>query len=206
MMVYVLEVCGNLQLAVRIAAEVESNMTAVERLDYYTSVPTEAASVVEDYRPPTGWPQQGGIVFASLDLRYRPELPLILHDFCLHVKSKEKIGICGRTGAGKCRCLAFIRSSGGLFTEFYMLFRYSINRVSSIPPRRALRRVDSHRRPGYPSSWFARLAHCYIYNSSRTRFVFRDSTLQLRYQRICFGLSNHGSPLTSVRCCVCRPF
>ena len=47
------------------------------------------------------WPSVGEIVFDNVQLRYRPELPCALKGLSLTVKGGEKIGIVGRTGAGK---------------------------------------------------------------------------------------------------------
>lgn len=47
------------------------------------------------------WPLNGEIIIEDLKLRYRPDLELILKGINAKIKSKEKIGIVGRTGAGK---------------------------------------------------------------------------------------------------------
>lgn len=47
------------------------------------------------------WPSKGEIIIENLQLRYRPNLELILKGINVHIKPKEKIGIVGRTGAGK---------------------------------------------------------------------------------------------------------
>jgi ABC-type multidrug transport system fused ATPase/permease subunit len=47
------------------------------------------------------WPNRGEIEFKNLYLKYRPGLPSVLKDINIHIKSKEKIGLVGRTGSGK---------------------------------------------------------------------------------------------------------
>ena len=57
------------------------------------------------------WPEQGKIEFKNLSLQYRPETPLVLKNLTFNVKQGDKIGIVGRTGAGKstiCLCLSRI--------------------------------------------------------------------------------------------------
>ena len=51
--------------------------------------------------PAQDWPQEGAVDFQSFSTRYRPGLDLVLKDFTCSVKPGEKIGIVGRTGAGK---------------------------------------------------------------------------------------------------------
>ena len=53
------------------------------------------------HRPSASWPQHGKIEFQNISLRYRPELPLVLNRLKLTIEGAEKIGIVGRTGAGK---------------------------------------------------------------------------------------------------------
>ena len=49
----------------------------------------------------SGWPSQGAISFNEVELRYRPNMDLVLRKLSFDVRSGEKIGIVGRTGAGK---------------------------------------------------------------------------------------------------------
>ena len=47
------------------------------------------------------WPEEAKISFKSLSLKYRENMPLVLKDISLEIKDGDKIGIVGRTGAGK---------------------------------------------------------------------------------------------------------
>jgi ABC-type multidrug transport system fused ATPase/permease subunit len=56
------------------------------------------------------WPEEGKIVFDRVNLRYRPNTEIILRDLSFEVKPREKIGVVGRTGAGKSTiCLSLSR-------------------------------------------------------------------------------------------------
>lgn len=57
--------------------------------------------MIDDHRPPRGWPAAGEVNFEGVSLRYRPELPAVLRDLSFTVQAGEKVGIVGRTGAGK---------------------------------------------------------------------------------------------------------
>jgi ABC-type multidrug transport system fused ATPase/permease subunit len=61
----------------------------------------EAAHEIPDCKLPELWPQQGSIVFKDVSMRYRPGLPNVFHGISLSIKGGEKIGVVGRTGAGK---------------------------------------------------------------------------------------------------------
>ena len=52
-------------------------------------------------QPPPNWPSKGAITFDNYSTRYRPGLEFVLRNIDFNVKSGEKIGVVGRTGAGK---------------------------------------------------------------------------------------------------------
>jgi len=95
---------GLVQWGVRQTAELENTMTAVERVVEYENIePEEALEAPVDKKPPKSWPQQGKIVFDNLSLRYKPDprAEKVLKSLSFVIKPKEKVGIVGRTGAGK---------------------------------------------------------------------------------------------------------
>ena len=82
------------------STDLETQLVAVERVIQYTGLTTEAPAVLA-YRPPSGWPNEGAIEFNDVKLRYRPGLDLVLRGVTAQVRPREKIGVVGRTGAGK---------------------------------------------------------------------------------------------------------
>ncbi|KAI0230545.1 Multidrug resistance-associated protein 1 [Lamellibrachia satsuma] len=86
---------------VRMTSELETNIVAVERIKEYIETPTEAEWVLEDKAPPAAWPQHGVVQFDNYSTSYRPGLDPVLSHISCQVNSGEKIGIVGRTGAGK---------------------------------------------------------------------------------------------------------
>lgn len=99
---YIITISGQLSFLVRTYSQVENEMNSVERLcDYAYDLDEEAPYWITENSPPSDWPQKGGIEFDNASLAYRPGLPLVLKDLNFSVKPLEKIGICGRTGAGK---------------------------------------------------------------------------------------------------------
>ena len=79
-----------------------ARLTSVERCDQYIrSLDYEAASHVPEHAPPADWPQRGGLELRQVCLRYRPDLPRVLHSVSLLVRPAEKLGVVGRTGAGQ---------------------------------------------------------------------------------------------------------
>nr|XP_054316063.1 ATP-binding cassette sub-family C member 3 isoform X1 [Pongo pygmaeus] len=98
---YSLQVTFALNWMIRMMSDLESNIVAVERVKEYSKTVTEAPWVVEGSRPPEGWPPRGEVEFRNYSVRYRPGLDLVLRDLSLHVHGGEKVGIVGRTGAGK---------------------------------------------------------------------------------------------------------
>ncbi|RXG47203.1 hypothetical protein VDGE_20419 [Verticillium dahliae] len=105
---YSLSLVGIIQITVRYFADVDNSMSSTERLHQYTSSLAREASLEEDaaFRLRSSWPESGEIVFESVQMRYRPELPLVLDNFSLTIRGGERIGIVGRTGAGKSTILS----------------------------------------------------------------------------------------------------
>ncbi|KAI0071668.1 multidrug resistance-associated ABC transporter [Panus rudis PR-1116 ss-1] len=81
-------------------AQNEQNFNAVERVLYYTDLPSEG-DYTKPTDPPPSWPDQGAVEFKEVELAYREGLPLVLKGVTFDVKPGEKVGIVGRTGAGK---------------------------------------------------------------------------------------------------------
>ncbi|GAA5907850.1 hypothetical protein JCM8208_001962 [Rhodotorula glutinis] len=90
------------QMLVRQAAEVENNMSSIERFEWYAKqLPQEAPARIAETAPPPTWPEQGAISFKDVEIRYRSELPTVVRNFSLEIRPGEKVGVVGRTGAGK---------------------------------------------------------------------------------------------------------
>ncbi|KAL7795315.1 multidrug resistance-associated protein [Trichoderma ceciliae] len=79
----------------------EQNMNSMERVKEYLDVEQEAEAIIEDSRPPKNWPAKGGVEFVRYSTRYRAELDPVLRGISLKINPREKVGIVGRTGAGK---------------------------------------------------------------------------------------------------------
>ncbi|KAM7505799.1 hypothetical protein LguiB_004703 [Lonicera macranthoides] len=98
---YALNITSLLTAVLRLASLAENSFNAVERVGTYIELPSEGPSVIESNRPPPGWPSLGSIKFENVVLRYRPELPPVLHGLSFIISPRDKVGIVGRTGAGK---------------------------------------------------------------------------------------------------------
>ncbi|EDW28514.1 GL18906 [Drosophila persimilis] len=96
---------GMVQWGMRQSAELENTMTAVERVVEYEDIEPEGeleASTPEK-KPPKSWPAEGKIMFDELSLRYVPDpkAEYVLKSLNFVIQPREKVGIVGRTGAGK---------------------------------------------------------------------------------------------------------
>ncbi|GFQ66173.1 hypothetical protein TNCT_86261 [Trichonephila clavata] len=102
-----LQLSGSFQWGVRQSAEVESQMTSVERVIEYSNLAPEADLDSEkDKKPPKDWPKKGYIIYQNVNLRYAPDEPPVLKNLNFEIYPEEKIGIVGRTGAGKSSMIA----------------------------------------------------------------------------------------------------
>nr|GLL42578.1 ABC transporter C family member 14 [Ipomoea trifida] len=79
----------------------ENKMVSVERIKQFTNIPSEAEWRRKDLLPPPNWPSKGNVELENLQVRYRPNTPLILKGITLSIEGGEKIGVVGRTGGGK---------------------------------------------------------------------------------------------------------
>lgn len=98
---YALSVTSTLNWMVRMSGELETNIVAVERMKEYALTPTEKEWRKESPKPSPAWPEEGNVNFKNYAVRYREGLDLVLRGITCYIKSGEKIGIVGRTGAGK---------------------------------------------------------------------------------------------------------
>ncbi|KAM7360228.1 red dog mine isoform 2-T2 [Cochliomyia hominivorax] len=93
---------GMCQWGMRQTAELENQMTSVERILEYTEQPPEPPmKTIDKLKPKCEWPSEGRIEFINFKLKYNPKESYVLKDLNFTIESNEKIGIVGRTGAGK---------------------------------------------------------------------------------------------------------
>ena len=78
-------------------------MVSAERIIGYGSLEEEANldTHLSNEKPPSNWPDKGMITFENVSFRYSSELPLVLKDLSFTIQPAEKVGVVGRTGAGK---------------------------------------------------------------------------------------------------------
>ena len=124
------------QFSVRQLTEVETLMTSVERVMTYTGLKSEPGYKVER-NPPEIWPNEGSIVFADVNLTYYSGGPKSLKNITLNINGGAKIGIAGRTGAGKSSFVAALMrmpEAGGDI----LIDNININSINLRDSRRAI--------------------------------------------------------------------
>ncbi|XP_013102325.2 multidrug resistance-associated protein 1 isoform X3 [Stomoxys calcitrans] len=114
---YALQVTQTLNWLVRMSSDIETNIVAVERIKEYGETKQEAPWVIENNKVPREWPENGQVVFDNFKVRYREGLDLVLRGISFKIAGGEKVGIVGRTGAGKSSLtlslFRIIEASGG---------------------------------------------------------------------------------------------
>ena len=83
------------------SVDVESKMVYVERVLQYIDLAPEPPLRLDSDPSKSVFPSAGSVEFERVCLRYRPGLPLALHDASFSIPGGSKCGVCGRTGAGK---------------------------------------------------------------------------------------------------------
>ncbi|XP_075422196.1 multidrug resistance-associated protein 1-like isoform X3 [Ascaphus truei] len=96
-----LRLTGVLNATVHTATDLETNSVAVERVKEYCDVEPEAPWTSDHASEIGDWPNAGKIEFKNYGLRYREDLELALKNITASIQQGEKVGVVGRTGAGK---------------------------------------------------------------------------------------------------------
>ncbi|XP_074597590.1 ATP-binding cassette sub-family C member 4-like [Brevipalpus obovatus] len=104
-MTQLLSVAFLIQFVTVVSVEVESYMTSVERVLEYTKLETEA-DLITDIRPEANWPEKGAIKFENVTMKYPSAPKPALSDISIRIDAGEKVGVVGRTGAGKSSLLS----------------------------------------------------------------------------------------------------
>lgn len=102
---YALSITAMLGGVLSALAETEQELVAVERVNKYSQIEPEV-NAAGSSKAPFGWPCQGVVQFSNVYLKYREYLTPALRDVNLETAPCERIGIAGRTGAGKSSILS----------------------------------------------------------------------------------------------------
>jgi ABC-type multidrug transport system fused ATPase/permease subunit len=95
---FVLELSEAIRWTIRCYGDIELDMSTIERANEYMSIVTEPMS---GCKPPAAWPASGVIHFDGYEAAYGPDMPLVLKGLSFSVQQNERVGVVGRTGAGK---------------------------------------------------------------------------------------------------------
>lgn len=128
---YALSITGQLGDLLHAVAQTEQELVAVERVDQYLQLePEQNSEGTAD--PPFGWPTQGVLSFKQVQLSYREHLAPALRGISFDTEAFERIGIVGRTGAGKSSVLAALLrvaplSQGNIYLDQMNLKTIALN-------------------------------------------------------------------------------
>lgn len=134
---FALSVTQSLNWSVRMASELEANMVSVERVRQYCQLKNEAPHHnFSDKTLRYTWPSDGMILFSDAKLRYRDELPLVLKGLDIQIPGKSKVGVVGRTGAGKSTVMVSILRivelcSGSIYIDGIDISKVGLNLLRS---------------------------------------------------------------------------
>ncbi|GAU27415.1 hypothetical protein TSUD_356510 [Trifolium subterraneum] len=82
-------------------SNLSNSIISVERIKQFIHIPAEPPAIVNKNRPPSSWPSKGKIDLQGLEIRYRPNAPLVLKGITCTFHEGSSVGVVGRTGSGK---------------------------------------------------------------------------------------------------------
>ncbi|WJX92056.1 hypothetical protein P8452_73749 [Trifolium repens] len=99
---YAFTLTGNQINWTRWFSNLSNYIISVERIKQFIHIPAEPPAIVDNNRPPSSWPSKGKIDLQGLEIRYRPNAPLVLKGITCTFKEGSRVGVVvGRTGSGK---------------------------------------------------------------------------------------------------------
>ncbi|KAH7027455.1 P-loop containing nucleoside triphosphate hydrolase protein [Microdochium trichocladiopsis] len=111
---FALDFSASVMWTIRHYATIELEMNAAERIVEYTELPTEK---LDGDNAPATWPTEGRVELNDLVVTYADDLPPVLKGLTFSVNSNERVGVVGRTGAGKSSLtlalFRFLEAKGG---------------------------------------------------------------------------------------------
>lgn len=99
--IYSLSFWSYLNWGVRVFSDIESRMTSVERIKFFSNIKPEENDQNKNVIDLDHWPSRGEIHAIDIKARYASHMPLVLKGINFHIKAGTKVGIVGRTGSGK---------------------------------------------------------------------------------------------------------
>lgn len=140
---YCLQANSLFSMCVKLLSESETAMSSTERIQLFIhSLEKERNNSQILQLPIEVWPSHGAISIQNVHLRYRPELPLVLKDICLHIEGNSNVAFVGRTGSGKSSiALSLLRTqeltSGVIFIDGIDISKIDIetlrNNIAIVP-------------------------------------------------------------------------
>ncbi|CAJ1950983.1 unnamed protein product [Sphenostylis stenocarpa] len=98
---YALSLTGSQIFLTRWYCNLLNYIISVERIKQFIHLPSEPPAIVKEHRPPSSWPSRGRIDLQALEIRYRPNAPLVLKGITCTFREGSRVGVVGRTGSGK---------------------------------------------------------------------------------------------------------
>jgi len=127
---------------VRTFNNVEVDLNAVERINYYIDNIDQEEEATDAFEPPASWPATGRLEVCHLSVRYSPTGPKVLDDLSFDILPGERVGVVGVTGSGKSSlALSLLRltniSGGSIYLDGRDIMRTNLHtlrrRVTFIP-------------------------------------------------------------------------